>query len=71
MMEGAKFTDYEIDKIAGGLDFNKLSGIIPAIAVDERGRVLMLAFMNREALERTMRTGMMHYWSRSRKSTVN
>jgi len=67
MMEGAKFTDYEISKIAGGLDFEKLSGIIPTIAVDERGRVLMLAFMNREALERTMRTGVMHYWSRSRK----
>jgi phosphoribosyl-ATP pyrophosphohydrolase/phosphoribosyl-AMP cyclohydrolase len=66
-MEGVKFTDDEIGKIAGELDFEKLRGIIPAITVDEKGRVLMLAFMNREALEKTMRTGMMHYWSRSRK----
>jgi phosphoribosyl-ATP pyrophosphohydrolase/phosphoribosyl-AMP cyclohydrolase len=66
-MEGTKFNDDEISKIAGGLDFEKLGGIIPAITVDGSGRVLMLAFMNREALEKTLRTGMMHYWSRSRK----
>ena len=30
------------------------------------GRVLMFAWMNREALERTFATGKMHYWSRSR-----
>lgn len=30
------------------------------------GRVLMFAWMNREALERTLATGKMHYWSRSR-----
>jgi len=66
-MEGAIFTDDEIGKIAGGLDFEKLSGIIPAITVDEGGRVLMLAFMNKEALKKTLQTGMMHYWSRSRK----
>jgi len=40
--------------------------MIPAVTVDEHGRVLMLAFMNKEALEKTLRTGMMHYWSRSR-----
>ena len=31
------------------------------------GRVLMFAWMNREALEKTLETGLMHYWSRSRK----
>jgi phosphoribosyl-AMP cyclohydrolase len=31
-----------------------------------RGRVLMMAWMNREALEKTLATGKMHYWSRSR-----
>ena len=66
-MEGIKFKEQEIRKIINGLNFEKLQGIIPAIAVDENGRVLMLAFMNREALERTLRTGMMHYWSRSKK----
>jgi phosphoribosyl-ATP pyrophosphohydrolase/phosphoribosyl-AMP cyclohydrolase len=66
-MEGVKFKEEEIKKIMDGLNFDKLQGIIPAIAVDEDGTVLMLAFMNREALERTLRTGMMHYWSRSKK----
>lgn len=43
------------------------NGLIPAIAQDnETGEVLMFAFMNREALEKTLETGIMHYWSRSR-----
>ena len=66
-MGGVKFTEEEIRKIIDGLNFEKLQGIIPAVAVDEDGKVLMLAFMNREALERTLRTGMMHYWSRSKR----
>ena len=42
-------------------------GLIPAIAQDWRsGDVLMLAWMNREALELTMREGRAIYWSRSR-----
>lgn len=42
-------------------------GLIPAI-VQERasGRVLTLAWMNREALRKTFETGEAHYWSRSR-----
>ncbi len=65
-MEARRLTDAEIGSIMGRLNFDKLGGIIPAVTVDEHGRVLMLAFMNREALEKTLRTGMMHYWSRSR-----
>ncbi|MFQ5345554.1 MAG: phosphoribosyl-AMP cyclohydrolase [Mariprofundus sp.] len=43
-------------------------GLIPAIAQDESsGRVLMLAWMNREAFEATLKTGFAHYYSRSRK----
>ena len=43
-------------------------GLIPAIVQDARtGQVLMLAYMNREALERTLATGETHFWSRSRK----
>ncbi len=43
------------------------NGLIPAIAQDsETGEVLMFAFMNRESLELTIETGVMHYWSRSR-----
>jgi phosphoribosyl-AMP cyclohydrolase len=42
-------------------------GLVPAIAQDvETGDVLMMAWMNREALERTRETGQAVYWSRSR-----
>jgi phosphoribosyl-AMP cyclohydrolase len=42
-------------------------GLVPAIAQDARsGRVLSLAWMNREALARTFESGIAHYWSRSR-----
>lgn len=42
-------------------------GLIPAVAQDWLdGAVLMLAWMNREALQRTLESGEVHYWSRSR-----
>jgi len=42
-------------------------GLAPAIAQDAAsGRVLMFAWMNREALQKTQETGEAHYWSRSR-----
>jgi len=42
-------------------------GLVPAVAQDAgSGRVLMVAWMNREALRETARTGEAHYWSRSR-----
>jgi len=42
-------------------------GLIPVVAQDEsNGDVLMMAWMNREALERTVEEGRMVYWSRSR-----
>ncbi|MCS7097728.1 MAG: bifunctional phosphoribosyl-AMP cyclohydrolase/phosphoribosyl-ATP diphosphatase HisIE [Candidatus Methanomethyliaceae archaeon] len=55
-----------MNEIINRLDFNKMNGIIPVITMDENGKILMLAFMNKEALERTLKTGRMHYWSRSR-----
>jgi phosphoribosyl-AMP cyclohydrolase len=43
-------------------------GLIPLVVQDaENGDVLMLAWANREALERTLAEGRMVYWSRSRK----
>ena len=43
------------------------NGLVPAIAQDAAThRVLMVAWMNREALARTFETGEAHYWSRSR-----
>jgi phosphoribosyl-ATP pyrophosphohydrolase/phosphoribosyl-AMP cyclohydrolase len=42
-------------------------GLVPCIAQDAAtGEVLMLAYANREALERTIESGEMHFWSRSR-----
>ncbi|HET9338255.1 MAG TPA: phosphoribosyl-AMP cyclohydrolase [Casimicrobiaceae bacterium] len=43
-------------------------GLVPAVAQDATsGRVLTLAWMNRESLEKTAATGEAHYWSRSRR----
>ncbi len=43
-------------------------GLITAIAQDHNtGEVLMVAFMNREALKKTIETGRGYYWSRSRR----
>ena len=42
-------------------------GLVPAIVQDAASRrVLMMAWMNETALQRTIETGQMHYWSRSR-----
>ncbi len=42
-------------------------GLIPCICQDaNNGEILMFAFMNREALEKTIESGIAHYWSRSR-----
>src|SRR4028119_2205554 len=42
-------------------------GLVPAVAQDaETGEVLMLAWMNAEAVRRTLETGRVTYWSRSR-----
>jgi phosphoribosyl-AMP cyclohydrolase len=49
------------------LDFEKQDGLVPAIAQDaESGEVLMLAYINPESWELTLKTGIAHYWSRSR-----
>ena len=49
------------------LNFQKLDGLIPAIAQDYKtGEVLMVAFMNKKALEKTLKTKKAHYFSRSK-----
>jgi phosphoribosyl-AMP cyclohydrolase len=51
-----------VDQVRFGAD-----GLIAAVAQEAgSGRVLTLAWMNREALQRTVETGEAHYWSRSR-----
>jgi phosphoribosyl-AMP cyclohydrolase len=62
--------------MAGGLEDGLVlqprfdeKGLIPAIVTDAKdGTVLMLAYMNEEALRLTRETGEAHFWSRSRKS---
>ncbi len=45
------------------------SGLVPAIAQDHiTGEVLMMAWMNADSLEKTLTTGQVYYWSRSRGS---
>ena len=49
-------------------DFSKLNGLIPAVIQDSRTeKVLMTGFMNEEAMNKTMKTGMVTFYSRTRK----
>lgn len=57
-----------MDFDASTLKFDQ-NGLIPAIAQqDGTGEVLMLAWMNREAVQKTLDTGKVTYWSRSRQA---
>ena len=50
------------------IDFAKGNGLVPVIVQDYQSReVLMVAYMNEEAWEKTKQTGKAHYYSRSRK----
>lgn len=50
------------------IDFKKGDGLVPAIIQDyESGEVLMLGFMNKEALQKTLKSGWVYFWSRSKK----
>lgn len=49
------------------IDFTKGNGLIPAIIQDSAsGQVLMLGYMNKESLSLTIKTKLVHFWSRSR-----
>ena len=51
------------------IDFEKMGGLVPAIIQDDRtGRVLMLGYMNREAYDKTLATGLVTFFSRSRQT---
>lgn len=54
-------------KLMEKLDWNKGNGLIPVVVQDAKSKaILMLAYANKEALEKTLSTGYAHYWSRSR-----
>ena len=49
------------------IDFDKMQGLVPAVIQDERsGEILMLGFMNREAYDKTLRSGYVTLYSRTR-----
>ena len=56
----------DFGSVLGAVKFDE-KGLVTAVAVDDAtGDVLMLAHMNAEALEQTLKSGRMTYWSRSR-----
>ena len=51
------------------LDFEKMNGLVPAIIQHHlTGEVLMFGYMNRDAWDTTLRTGLVTFWSRTRKA---
>ncbi|AIH04007.1 MULTISPECIES: phosphoribosyl-AMP cyclohydrolase [Thermodesulfobacterium] len=49
------------------LNFEKLGGLLPAVIQDfKTSKVLMVGFLNEEALRKTLETGLMHFYSRTR-----
>jgi phosphoribosyl-AMP cyclohydrolase len=51
------------------MDYTKLNGLIPAVVQDDRtGEVLMVGFMNEEALRKTRESGFATFFSRTRNS---
>lgn len=60
------------EELLRSVDFEKGNGLIPAILQDsESSEVLMMAYMNRESLEKTISTGTTWFWSRSRQEFWN
>ena len=59
----------KVDKsLLNKIDFEKGDGLVPVVTQDANtGKVLMVAYVNKEALEKTFETGFAHYYSRSRK----
>lgn len=56
-----------IDIETSALDFQKLGGLVPAIIQDSQTKtVLMLGFMNEEALKETLKRQKVTFWSRSK-----
>ena len=54
------------------MDFTKMDGLIPAVIQDyQTNEVLMIGFMNEEAYHKTLETGRVWYWSRTRNKLWN
>ncbi len=57
----------EMNELIKKVNWKKNNGIVPVIVQDTKGEVLTLAYMNEEALRKTLETGYAHYYSRSQK----
>lgn len=56
------------ENLAAKMAWEKMDGLIPVVVQDATtGAMLMLAYANKEALDKTLSSGFAHYWSRSRK----
>jgi len=64
-----KFSKQDIDKLINLLDFSKIEGnLIPVLTQDYKtNEILILAFANKEAIRKSLETGYVHYFSRTRK----
>ncbi|MFH0773661.1 MAG: phosphoribosyl-AMP cyclohydrolase [bacterium] len=50
------------------INFKKMNGLVPAIIQDSKtNEIFMLGYMNKESLQKTIQTGFVYFWSRSRK----
>jgi phosphoribosyl-ATP pyrophosphohydrolase/phosphoribosyl-AMP cyclohydrolase len=57
------------EEAAMEIDFDKMQGLAPAVIQDANtGELLMVGFMNRDALEKTLRTAFVTFYSRTRKT---
>ena len=55
------------DALLTKLNWDKMDGLIPVVVQEAKTKdLLMLAYANKEALNKTLSTGYAHYWSRSR-----
>lgn len=62
-----QLNEIEIEEFIKKVNFAKGKGLVPAIVQDaSNDKVLMQAYMNKEALQLTLASGKMHFWSRSR-----
>ncbi|QTQ13019.1 bifunctional phosphoribosyl-AMP cyclohydrolase/phosphoribosyl-ATP diphosphatase HisIE [Treponema parvum] len=55
------------DAFISCLDWQKTEGLVPVIAQDAHGEVLMLGYANKDAFEKTFKTGKLTFWSRTRR----
>ena len=56
-----------VDELIEKVNWEKNGGVVPVVVQDTEGEVLTLAYMDREALKRTLETGYAHYYSRAQK----